>query len=244
MLHTVHSAGPSAVLHILRTTREAGEEETTGQQREKPMSDTEYDDVLDDLRTSYDASAADRDGMAKQDWKLKERAAFLDRLQAIEARTLLEVGAGTGEDGVFFRDEGGISVTAVDLSPAMVRRCRAKGLDAYARDVLNLGFEPATFDAAYAMNCLLHVPDADLARALRAVRTVLRPGGLFFVGVYGGAAAEDIAAEDPQVPQRFFSFRTDEQIFRYVAEAFEVVDFHTVDDDKLHFQALTLARPL
>jgi SAM-dependent methyltransferase len=208
------------------------------------MPDTHYDDVLDDLRASYDAGAAARDGMPKQDWKIKERAAFLDRLLAIEAATLLEIGAGTGEDSVFFRDDGHLAVTAVDLSPAMVERCRAKGLDAYARDVLHLGFRPGTFDAAYAMNCLLHVPNADLPAALREICATLKPGGLFFLGVYGGRAEEGVADWDDQDPKRFFSLRTDEQLLRYAAEAFEIVDFHAVDDDDLHFQALTLARPL
>jgi SAM-dependent methyltransferase len=208
------------------------------------MPEIHYDAVLEDLRTSYDAGAAERDRMTKQDWKLKERAAFLDRLQVIEAVNLLELGAGTGQDSVFFRDEGGLAVVAVDLAPAMVARCRAKGLEVYARDFLHLGFAPESFDAAYAMNCLLHVPNAELADVLRAIRAVLKPGGLFFLGVYGGSAEEGVLAEDWHEPKRFFSFRTDEQILRYAAEAFEVVDFHALDDGALHFQALTLVRPL
>jgi len=204
-----------------------------------------YAEVLDSLRKSYDGSAAERDERAKQDWKVKERDAFLDRLRTIEASTLLEVGAGPGQDAVHFRD-GGLTVTAVDPSAEMVALCRAKGLRAYPRDVLNLGFEPASFDAAYALNCLLHVPNADFPDALRAIRDVLAPGGLFFLGVYGGAAEEGVAAEDRHDPPRFFSFRTDEQIIAYARETFEIVDFHTVDVDEggWHFQALTLAKPL
>ena len=146
-----------------------------------------YDQVLDPLRSAYDAGAAERDMRVKADWKVDERAAFLDRLHAARARTLLEVGSGTGQDSAYFAAEG-LEVTAVDLSPAMVERTRAKGVSAYVRDVLNLGFPADSFDAAYSMNALLHVPNADLAEALRAVRTVLKPGGLFFVGVFGGEA--------------------------------------------------------
>jgi SAM-dependent methyltransferase len=202
-----------------------------------------YDAVVPDLRASYDGSAADRDRKAKQAFKLDERAAFLDRLQAAEAETLLEIGAGTGQDGVFFRDSG-LDVVAVDLSPAMVERCRAKGLRAYARDFLHLGFEPETFDAVYAMNCLLHVPNADLPEVLRAVRTVLKPGGLFFIGLWGGSAHEGVVEHDQMVPPRFFAFRTDAEIFAFANEAFEVLDIHTVKDDGHHFQSLTLVRPV
>lgn len=201
-----------------------------------------YDEVLPDLRISYDAAAADRDRRVKEQFKLDERAAFLDRLRVVEAKTLLEIGAGTGQDSVFFRDEG-LDVVAVDLSPAMVERCRDKGLEAYARDFLHLGFEPESFDAVYAMNCLLHVPNADLADVLRAVRTVLKPGGLFFVGLWGGAPQEGVVAEDRQVPPRFFASRTDAEVFDFVNESFEVIDFHTVGDEGLHFQSLTMVRP-
>jgi SAM-dependent methyltransferase len=202
-----------------------------------------YDDVLADLRASYDRGAAERESMPKQQFKLDERAAFLDRLEVVEAKTLLELGAGTGQDSVFFADAG-LRVVAVDLSPEMVARCRAKGIEAYERDFLRLGFEPATFDAVYAMNCLVHVPNADLPAVLRAVRDVLTPGGLFYLGLWGGRPHEGTIEQDQHVPKRFFASRTDKEIFEYARECFEVVDFHTVEDDDRHFQSLTLVRPV
>jgi SAM-dependent methyltransferase len=202
-----------------------------------------YDDVLADLRASYDRAAAERESMPKQQFKLDERAAFLDRLGVVEAKTLLEIGAGTGQDSVFFAGAG-LTVVAVDLSPEMVARCRAKGIEAYERDFLRLGFEPGAFDAVYAMNCLVHVPNADLPAVLLAVRDVLAPGGLFYLGLWGGRPHEGTIEHDQHVPKRFFARRTDKEIFEYARECFEVVDFHTVEDDDRHFQALTLVRPV
>ena len=190
-----------------------------------------YEDVLADLRAWYDGEAAGPDGRAKPRLELDERAAFLDRLRVIEASSLLEVGAGTGQDGVYFRDAG-LRVVAVDLSPEMVRRCREKGLEAQVRDVKHLGMPVGSFDAVWAMNCLLHVPDADLPAALREIRSALRPGGLFYVGL----------GSEPSGP--FVAHRSDEQVFTAVREAFEVVDFHTVTDEGRRFQALTAVRPL
>jgi SAM-dependent methyltransferase len=196
-----------------------------------------YDDVLPDLRATYNAGAAKRDGMPKQQFKLDERVVFLDRLRVVEAKTLLEIGAGTGEDSVFFASAR-LSVIAVDLSPEMVTRCRDKGLEAYERDFLHLGFEPETFDAVYAMNCLLHVPNEDLPSVLRAIRDVLVPGGLFLMGVWGGPSAERTAPV-------YRAQRTDKEIFGYASEVFDVVDFHTVEDGEgRHFQSLTLVRPV
>jgi SAM-dependent methyltransferase len=201
-----------------------------------------YTEVLDPLRAAYDGGAAARDAATKEDFKVEERAAFGDRLRVIEATTLLEIGAGTGQDSAYFA-ENGFAVTAVDLSPEMVRRCQDKGLLAYERDVLHLGFEANSFSAVYSVNCLLHVPNADLPDALLAIREVLAPGGLFYLGLWGGRSEEGISATDTHEPKRFFSFRSHEQILAYAQQAFEVVDFHTVESRGYTFQALTLVAP-
>ncbi|WP_344083992.1 class I SAM-dependent methyltransferase [Luedemannella helvata] len=203
-----------------------------------------YDEVLDRLRTAYDGGAAMRDAEIKAGWKIVERAAFLARLREAGAARLLEIGAGTGQDSVFFRDNG-LTVVATDLSPQMVARCRAKGLDAHVRDFLHLGFEPASFDAVYAVNCLLHVPTADLPTVLGAIRDVLVPGGLFFLGAYGGLGEEGIVDWDKHEPHRFFAWRSEEQMVEAARGYFEVVDSHRVPmaDHEHHFHSLTLRRP-
>jgi SAM-dependent methyltransferase len=201
-----------------------------------------YGDVVNGLRTAYDRGAARRDRLEKTPWKLDERARFAARLRQGQCARLLEVGAGTGQDSMFFRDQG-LDVIAIDLSPAMVSRCRAKGLDARVMDVLHLDFPSESFDAVYTMNCLLHVPNADLPAVLQSIRRVLRPGGLFFLGAYGGDGHEGIAAEDDHDPPRFFSLRTDQQIQQFARESFDIADFHVVQLDGITFQSLTLSRP-
>lgn len=204
----------------------------------------EYDSVREQLRAAYDNGAAERDrrSAAKPAWKETLRANFLERLQAEGKTQLLEIGAGTGQDSLFFQEHG-LCVVATDLSAEMVRRCREKGLTAHQRDFLNLGFPAEAFDAVYAMNCLLHVPNADLPRVLRAIHAVMRPGALFFLGVYGGAGEEGIAPDDWHQPPRFFSWRTDEQIQQFVQEHFVIEHFRTLDiESEYHYQALTLRK--
>jgi hypothetical protein len=90
------------------------------------------------------------------------------------------------------------------------------------------------------MNSLLHVPNADLPSALAAIHRSLRPGALFYLGVYGGTEPfEGVLPTDWHVPKRFFSFRTDSQLLAAVEPHFLVEDFHVVEED-LYFQALTL----
>ena len=201
-----------------------------------------YQDVLDSLRAAYDGRAQWRDQQEKSPWKLVERELFLKRLLDDGGGRLLEIGAGPGHDSAFFAG-GGLRVVATDLSPAMVAICRQKGLDARVMDFLNLDFPAGSFDAVYALNCLLHVPNADLPEVLAAVRAVLRPGGWLFLGVYGGNGGEGPSRNDLHEPPRFFSWRTDDQIRTFAARYFSLFDFHVIEPGQMHFQSLTLRCP-
>ena len=204
-----------------------------------------YDQVIDGLRQAYDNSAEERDaGNAGRltPWKVATRADFLSLLQAEGKRSLLEIGGGPGHFAAFFRDAA-LDVVMTDLSPAMVRLAQAKGLDARVMDFLSLDFPPAAFDAVFALNCLLHVPSADLPRVLAAIHRVLRPGGLFFYGVYGGHSFEGIWPEDHHEPKRYFVFYPDDELRRRVAGLFDEVSFRAIPvegETESHFQELIL----
>jgi SAM-dependent methyltransferase len=199
-----------------------------------------YGEVIASLKESYDGGAADRDRMTKDPWKLAERQAFLDRLRP--GQRLLEVGAGPGHDSVFFRDNG-LRVTATDLSGEMVAFCRAKGLDAHVMDFLQLDFEPESFDAVWAALCLLHVPNSELPQVLARIHRLMKPGGLFFISVYGGEDDEGLHEGDKHVPKRFFSSRTDDQMKAFVEEFFEIADFRIVTPKNYRIQLVIARRP-
>jgi SAM-dependent methyltransferase len=204
-----------------------------------------YDDVVPSLRAAYDAKVDARDQHETEPWKEVERARFLALLRAEARQTLVDIGAGPGTHGAYFRDSG-LEVTCVDLSPAMVERCREHGLTAYNQDVLHLEL-PVRFDAAFAMNSLLHTPPADLERALERVRAALVPGGVFYLGQYGGVAFEGPWLGDSYEPPRYFSRLTDDELTRRAGQVFTVEEFRAVDvgasPDFGHFQALLLRVP-
>lgn len=203
-----------------------------------------YDDVIGPLRTAYDGGAERREASGRPaPWKLAERETFLNRLQEHGCGRLLEIGAGTGRDSAYFQ-ENGLRVVAADLSPAMVALCREKGVEAHVMDFLGLDFAPASFDAVYALNCLLHVPEDDFPAVLATIHALLRPGGLFFLGVYGGDSltGEGPFERDDHDPPRFFSFRSDERLQEHVRGLFEIVDFHTLGSAEGRFQSLTSRR--
>ena len=203
------------------------------------------DRFRESLATTYDNHAGERDERGEADWRWSLAEAFLARLSPGDR--LLEVGAGTGYTSRWFADRG-LDVIATDLSPLQVEHCREKGLVAHVRDMYELGFSARAFEAVWAMNCLLHVPNADLEQVLMGIRDVLVPGGLLQLGVWGGIDEEGVYEDDFYLPRRFFSLRTDDSLTKRVAEVFEIVSFETLTaedptDDRLHLQLITAKRP-
>lgn len=201
-------------------------------------------DLTETLKQAYGAKAHERDGAPVAPWKLEERARFLAELRQSGNRLLLELGSGPGRDGRFFQEQG-LSVVCIDLCPEMVMLCRDKGLEAYEMNVLHLDFPAASFDAVYAMNSLLHVPKASIRAALQGIRRVLRLGGLFYWGVWGGEDTEGPWPEDSYEPRRFFSLYLDQQIIKLTAEYFDVMSFRRLEPGsrgRTHFQSMILRR--
>ena len=80
---------------------------------------TRYADIADQLRSAYDGSAAERDAGIKEDWKLAERQSFLQLLRKEGRTSLLEVGAGTGQDSLYFKEHGAsVAATATTMPRA------------------------------------------------------------------------------------------------------------------------------
>lgn len=93
-------------------------------------------------------------------------------LQRAEARTVVEIGVGTGRVAEPLH-RGGWSICGVDLSGEMLRRARAKGLPRLLRaDAEHLPFRDASFDAAVLAH-VLHV-FSDPSAALRETARVCR----------------------------------------------------------------------
>jgi SAM-dependent methyltransferase len=200
-----------------------------------------YELITAQLERIYDAAVERRAKTPLEQWKLPERAAFLELLVGEGRHSLLEIGAGTGVHGRFFADAG-FDVVCTDLSASMIEHCRAQGLVAVQQDFLHLDLG-RRFDAVFAMNCLLHVPREDLPAALAVVRSTLYAGGLFYLGQYGGIVQDGIFADDTYEPKRYFSFLEDEDLRAVAGEHFEIESFRAVDigsDDGEHFQSLVL----
>ncbi|MXX25644.1 MAG: class I SAM-dependent methyltransferase [Caldilineaceae bacterium SB0668_bin_21] len=202
----------------------------------------DYTSVTSELKRAYDAKAEERDRKPVLGWRQALWAEFLQRLQAENLASLLEIGAGTGQAGTFFQ-EGGLKVVCTDLSPEMVRLCRAKGLEAYEMDFLHLDFPDDHFDGLFAQNCLLHVPKVDFANVLQEIGRVVRSEGLIFILMHGGRSFEGVREEDFYEPKRFYALYADDELQLILERFFQVISFQVImreESSANSFQAVTL----
>lgn len=194
------------------------------------------DSLRDDLRRAYDALAEERAARPRRKYRERVLFAYAGLLRSEGRSSLVEFGAGAGQDAMVFH-EAGFDVLATDLSPAHVEQCRLRGLRAQVADFFDLPFDDDSVEAALAMSTFLHVPDAEIDRVLAEVGRVLRPGAPLGVGLW--SADGDLGEwreEDPT--HRFFCIRTDQAVQEMLARHFTVDHFETMptDDADIHYQ--------
>ena len=186
--------------------------------------------IKDNIKKYYDKEAELRNSKSvKADWKIRVREDFCDLVKRENKKTLLELGAGAGDDSLFFMDNG-LAVTAVDISGEMVRNCREKDIEAYELDFYSLSSLGRKFDCVYAINTLLHVPKSDLPHVLNGINSVLNADGLFYMGLYGGQDVEEevVESEVSDTP-RFYAFHSESYLKTTLERHFHILSFETID---------------
>ncbi len=127
-----------------------------------------------------------RDAGDDLDWGSRWIDPFLPSLRAMEARTVLELGCGSGNDAARLAREGFI-VTALDFSAEAIEQARAKfdsSANLLVADMAEpLPFRDESFDAVMS-NVALHMFDDTVTRSIFAeVARVVRAGGLLVLHV-------------------------------------------------------------
>lgn len=130
------------------------------------------------------------------------RQQAIDRLDLTDADRILLLGSGPGVDLEYL--PAGADITAVDVTPAMVRRTEARagelGLDVDARvgDAADLPFDDDAFDAVL-LHLVLSVVEAPETVVAETVR-VLAPDGR--VSIFDKFVREDT---EPSLPRRLLN---------------------------------------
>lgn len=149
-----------------------------------------------DLPMLYDVlhapgTAADLDGFQR----MAER--YVDG----SSKRWLEPACGTGRF-VRLAAKRGLRATGIDLSEAMIGYAQRRGIGRYVLgDITKLTehFKPGSFDFAFCpINSVRHLPsDAAMVRHLKNMHAVLKPGGVYAVGINYGGVVDGVPLEFP-----------------------------------------------
>jgi SAM-dependent methyltransferase len=193
------------------------------------------------LIITYDKYARDRYQAKHAEWKTAERERFRKLLNESGSRLILDLGSGPARDAPYFCNNG-FDIVCVDLSKEMIRICVEHNLNSAVMDIENLGFFDNSFEAVWAMNSLLHIPKVKFESVLSDIKRILKPGGLFYLGLYGGHDFEGIWEDDFYTPKRFFSFYTDDNLKKLVSSYFDIIEFNKIllENRETDFQSLIM----
>jgi len=109
-------------------------------------------------------------------------------------------------------------------------------------DMVELEFGHRSSDAVYALISLLHLSKKEFPVALENVHRVLGPGGLCYLGMYGGVDFEGVWESDHYIPKRFFSFYISEHLKQNLTSWFEIIYFQEFffGEEEMNFQSTIL----
>ncbi len=144
------------------------------------------------MKSFYDTLASDYDTMTDFENRFeREEAVFRKIVERYSIQTALDAGAGTGFHSLLLAGLG-IYVTAIDISPAMLRQLQHNAsriklpINTVAANFQNLSsvFD-TTFDAVFCLgNSLVHLlTDEKLEKTLSGFYSLLKPGGVLIVQI-------------------------------------------------------------
>jgi ubiquinone/menaquinone biosynthesis C-methylase UbiE len=114
-----------------------------------------------------------------------EQQAMLATLPDLRGRRVLDLACGTGRYSTLAAQGGATQVVAADFSPAMLARVSHSWR--VRADLMHLPFTDSAFDVVVSGLALSHA--GSLARCLREIARVLRPGGTLVYSDFHAAAA-------------------------------------------------------
>jgi ubiquinone/menaquinone biosynthesis C-methylase UbiE len=142
----------------------------------------------DAFSAEYEAERGQNDPGGYHDLLDELETGFVERFG--RGKDVLEVGCGTGL--VMLRlQKFARSVKGVDLSPGMLEKAKARGLDGVVGSATDLPFPDESFDVTCSFKVLAHVPEIE--KALDEMTRVTRPGGVVIAEFYNPTSLRGLA---------------------------------------------------
>lgn len=151
---------------------------------------------------------------------------FLDKFVELSGNKIVNVGSGPGRDGLLLK-QAGKEVVCVDASEAMIKLSSERGLESVLAGFDKLPFEDQSFDGVWSYTALLHIPKKSISTPLKEISRILKPYGIFALGLIEGNTEEYKESSGVDMP-RWFSFYKKDEVENICNEhGFELVYFET-----------------
>ncbi|HEY0948260.1 MAG TPA: class I SAM-dependent methyltransferase [Candidatus Paceibacterota bacterium] len=144
-------------------------------------------DEISDTKAAYDRMGVAYDALSEdfhQQVAYPALLALLERgLGPLRARTILDVGCGSGRLVRLLQQKGAIA-SGIDLSDGMASRGRAAGVPITTGSMLDLPYEDESFDAVVSYHSFNYVPFPYQRRAIEEQSRVLKRGGTLLLSLF------------------------------------------------------------
>ncbi len=174
---------------------------------------------------SYNQMAKQYDDETEEFWNRFPRT-FLDKFIELSGEKILDVGSGPGRDGLLIQERGK-EVIGVDASEAMVKMSSERGLYSVAAEFNSLPFENSSFDGVWSYTTLLHVPKSSVTTPLQEISRVLKPAGIFALGLIEGHTEGYQEKRHVNRPRWFSFYQKDEVCDLCRDHGFKLLHFET-----------------
>lgn len=174
---------------------------------------------------TYNKMAKEYDDETVDFWERFPRT-FIDKFAEISGNKIIDIGSGPGRDGLLLK-QAGKEIVCVDASEAMVKLSTERGLQSVHADFNTLPFENESFDGVWSYTALLHVPKKSVDTPLEEIFRVLKPSGIFALGLIEGDFEEHKESSGIDMLRWFSFYQKDEVIDLCKKHGFELVYFET-----------------
>lgn len=174
---------------------------------------------------TYDKMAREYDSETVDFWDRFPRT-FLDKFVQLTGEKIVDIGSGPGRDGLLLH-QAGKEVVCIDASEAMVKLSSEKGLRSVLAGFDKLPFENELFDGVWSYTALLHIPKKDIDTPLLEISRVLKPMGIFALGLIEGDTEGYKESSGVDMPRWFSFYQKDEVIDICKKYGFELIYFET-----------------
>jgi len=149
-------------------------------------------------------------------------------LKSLKGKRILDVGSGPDRDSLYFKNKG-FEPLCIDFSGKMIDICRKKELNAKVMDIENMDFSDNSFDGIWAYTSLIHIPKNKVKRVIEKIYKMLRPKGVFFIGMTEGSS--EIIEEDDKYPgeKKFKALYKEKELVSLLSDYFEVIKMTRIE---------------